>query len=131
MFGLHVNRGKSSQIFAGMATQDRDILVGITGFSVGQLPMKYLGVQLISAKLSYQDCVPILDRMKKRLAGWKTRPLSYVGRLVLIKSVLQSCYIYWAGIFGLPRKIVRQIESIMARFLWASLDLSRKMHTIG
>lgn len=56
--------------------------------------MKYLGVPLISVKLSYQDYVPILDRMKKRLVGWKTRPLSYMGRLILIKVVLQSCYIY-------------------------------------
>ena len=52
-------------------------------------------------------------------------------RLVLIKSVLQSCYIYWARIFGLPGKIVRHIESIMAHFLWAGPDLSKKMHTIG
>lgn len=58
---LHVNRGKSSQIFTGVSMQDRDNLVGITGFSVGHLPMKCLGVPLIFAKLSYQDCVPILD----------------------------------------------------------------------
>lgn len=86
--GLHVNRDKSSQIYANISIQDHDLLHGITGFSLGLLPMKYLGVPLIASKLTYQDCALILDHMRKRLAGWKTRPLSYVGKLTLIKSVL-------------------------------------------
>lgn len=110
--------------------QDRDILKEITGFSMDPLPMKHLGIPLILANLSYQDCVPILDRMTKRLAGWKTRPLSYAGRLTLIKYILQSFYIYWVGIFGFPGRIICQVESIMAHFLWAGLDLSKKMHAI-
>lgn len=105
--GLHVNRDKSSQIYVSISIQDRDLLRGITGFSLGLLPMKYLGVPLIASKLIYQDYAPILDRMRKWLAGWKTRPLSYANRLTLIKLVLQSCYIYWAGIFGLLGKVVK------------------------
>lgn len=128
--GLHVNMEKSFQIFAGITTQIRDSLVGIIGFILGHLPMRYLGVPLISGKLSYQDYVAIIDRMKKWIASWKTCPLSYAEQLVLIKVVLQSCYIYWAKIFGIPRKIMRQVESIMDHFLWAGPDLTRKMHPI-
>ncbi|GKU89000.1 hypothetical protein SLEP1_g3200 [Rubroshorea leprosula] len=40
------------------------------GFSEAKLPMKYLGVPLISGKLlSVGDCEPILDKLKSRITG--------------------------------------------------------------
>lgn len=69
-------------------------LLGLIGFTKGQFPMRYLGVPLVAGKLSYHDYGPIMDKIKGRLAGWKTKPLSYAWRLVLIRAVLQGCYIY-------------------------------------
>lgn len=88
MSGLEVNRSKSTQIFAGTPIQMQTSLKMITNFREGKLPIRYLGVPLISSKLSKNDCTPILDRIQKRLTGWKTRPLSYASRLTLIRSIL-------------------------------------------
>lgn len=49
----------------------------------------------------------------------------------MIRSVLQGCYIYWSGIFGLPERIAKQIESIMDKFLWVGPDLTKKLYTIN
>lgn len=68
----------------------------------GHLHTRYLGVLLIVGNLSYQDCALIFDRIKRRLAGWKTRSLSYASKLVLIMVVLQGYYLYWSGVLGLP-----------------------------
>lgn len=96
IFGLHVNKEKSTQIFAGVTTKMSEQLRQVTGFTLGALPMQYLGVPLVSGRLSYQECSSIVDKVQKWLAGWKNRPLSYAGRLTLIKSVLQGSYIYWS-----------------------------------
>lgn len=129
--GLEVNWSNSIQIFVGVPDHVQASLCPITNFGVGHLPVRYLGVPLISGKLSKSDCAPILKRIRKRVVGWKTRPLSYAGCLTLIKSVMQSCYIYWSGCFGLPGETTKQIESLFARFLWAGQDMSRKLHAMS
>lgn len=62
-------------------------LLALTGFVKECLPMKYLRVPLIVEKLSFHDCGPIIERINNRLVGLKSRPLSYVSSLVLIKVV--------------------------------------------
>lgn len=86
--GLHVNKNKSKQIFTDVNESEMQAFLRILDFNLGKLPMRYLGVPLISGRLSYMDCSSIVESIKKRLAGWKTRPLSYAGRLTLSKSVL-------------------------------------------
>lgn len=119
--GLQINREKSIQLLARVEAEEKQQLLEITRFKEGKLPMQYLGVPLIYGKLAAGDCN----------AGRKIRPLSYARRLELIKSVLQSCYIYWSGVFGLPGRIMKQIESTFARFLWAGPDLSKKLHAMS
>lgn len=102
IFRLYVNRDKSTLIFIGTIEEMENQLLVAIGFTKGQLPMRYLGVPLVTGKLSYHDCGPILEKIKGILVGWKTRPFSYAGRLVLIRSVLQGCYLYRTGIFELP-----------------------------
>lgn len=94
MSGLQVNKDKSTQMFAGVTDNEIQVLRRILHFNMGKLPMRYLGVPLISGRLSCADCSSILESIKNRLAGWKTQPLSYAGRLTLIKSILQGSYIY-------------------------------------
>ena len=48
--------------------------------------MKYLGVPLISTRLSHCDCQPLLDKILARIHAWTSRSLSFAGRLC-------SCYL--------------------------------------
>lgn len=41
-------------------TQD---ILSLLGFQLGVLPTKFLGVPLISSKLSYNDCIPLIHRI--------------------------------------------------------------------
>ncbi|GAB4827527.1 hypothetical protein Ancab_034411 [Ancistrocladus abbreviatus] len=43
-------------------------------------------------------------------------PLKYLGRLQLMKSVLQSSSIYWARVMCLPQGVVQKIEQILKAF---------------
>lgn len=50
--------------------------------------------------------------------------LTYAGVLQLIKLVLFSIQVYWSSMFLLSATTVRQIESILASFLWRGTSLS-------
>ncbi|KAL2251910.1 UNVERIFIED_CONTAM: hypothetical protein Sindi_2313300 [Sesamum indicum] len=84
----------------------------------GQLPMRYLGLPLLSSRLSIPDCKPLLLNIDARINGWEGISLSYAGRIQIIKSVLSAMSIYWASAFILPKAIIKQIEKRFRTFLW-------------
>ena len=92
--GLQVNKQKSAIFIVGVNDDVKNDLVNTTGFSLGSFPMKYLGVPLISTRLSHCDCQPLLDKIMARIQSWTSRSLSYAGRLQLIASVLYSIQMY-------------------------------------
>jgi len=85
---------------------------------VGAIPFVYLGLPVggNTRSLSFWD--PIINRIKSRLSGWKSKHLSLVGRLVLLKSVLSSLPVYALSFFRAPSGIVSSIDSILNCFLW-------------
>ncbi|XP_043697429.1 uncharacterized protein LOC122648258, partial [Telopea speciosissima] len=64
---------------------------------------------------------------RSRLDGWKAWLLSFAGRLQLLNSVLQGCYIYWSGLFGLLGALKTMLESMFSNFLWVGPSLHRKV----
>ncbi|KAJ0725657.1 putative RNA-directed DNA polymerase [Helianthus annuus] len=119
MSGLVPSMSKSTVFFANVPNSVKHQIRSIMPFEEGQLPVRYLGVPLISSRLSYKDCIRLVENMERRITDWKSKCLSFGGRLQLIRSVLSSMHIYWAGVFTLPKRIICELESMMRRFLWA------------
>ncbi|KAL2237650.1 UNVERIFIED_CONTAM: hypothetical protein Sindi_0956700 [Sesamum indicum] len=94
------------------------------GFQEGQLPMRYLGLPLLSSRLSISDCQPLLLKIDARINGWEGISLSYAGRIQIIKSVLSAMSIYWASAFILSKAIIKQIEKRLRTFLWKGTSTS-------
>ena len=65
--GMQVNKQKSSIFIVGVNGDVKIDLLNTTGFSLGSFPMKYLGVPLISTRLSHCDCQPLLDKIMTRI----------------------------------------------------------------
>ena len=100
--------------------------MGLFGFQIGSLPARYLGVPLISSKLSSKDCKMLVDKITARLKSWTTKHLSYAGRIQLIISVLSSLQVYWMGLFLLPKQVTYQLDQLLRSFLWSGSDLKLK-----
>ncbi|KAK4384715.1 Retrovirus-related Pol polyprotein from type-2 retrotransposable element R2DM [Sesamum angolense] len=102
----------------------RDSLLETLGFQEGHLPVRYLGLPLISARLSIADCQPLLQKIDSRIKGWEGVQLSFAGRVQLIKSVLVSLEVYWAMAFILPKGIINEMIKRLRTFLWKGTSSS-------
>lgn len=57
------------------------------GIKNGSFPIKYPDVPLSPKIIKREQCLPLLEKMKKRISGWKSKLLSSGGRLRLIQHV--------------------------------------------
>ena len=108
--GLRLNVEKSHIIISRSAKNIREELLAVLGFQEGHLPMRYLGLPLISSRLTIADCQPLLNKIDTRINGWEGLALSYAGRVQIIKSVLVALGVYWASTFILPKGVIKDIE---------------------
>ncbi|XP_071697814.1 uncharacterized protein [Rutidosis leptorrhynchoides] len=88
--GLQPNNHKSTIFFGNVDTVTQHSIIEVMHFDVGKLPLKYLGVPLLAKKLGIKDCKSLVDKVRIKVNNWKTRKLSYAGRLQLVASVLTS-----------------------------------------
>ena len=117
--GLHINATKSSIFASGHSvspTLEEAVRIGI---KVGSLPVKYLGMPLITKALSKEDYAPLLDKVRGRMMSWRNKCISYAGRLQLIKSVIASIVNFWSQAFILSKACLDEIESMCSAFLWS------------
>jgi hypothetical protein len=86
----------------------------------------YLGLPTSgdSRRLGFWE--PVLTRKRNRLSGWKSRFLSFGGRLVLVKSVLTSLHVYALSFFKAPAGTLSFIESLLINFSWGGGEVFRK-----
>ncbi|KAL4626758.1 hypothetical protein ACB092_05G120500 [Castanea dentata] len=119
--GLKVNVGKSEIAPVG-EVNNIDALANVLQCRVGKLPMKYLGMPLGSSFKSPLIWNPILEKMEKRLSGWKRLYLSKGGRLMLIKSTLSCLPTYFLSLFTIPKAVAARLENVQRKFLWGSSE---------
>jgi len=101
------------------------------GFTVGTLPFIYLGVPIFKGKPKAAYFQPVVDKIKLKLASWKSFLLSFVGRLQFIKSVIQRMMIYSITIYSWPAKLINELEKYMRNFMWSGDLDSRKLVTVA
>ena len=120
--GLSPNIDKSSIFIAGSNPLYKEAVVSLFGYLLGSLPVRYLGIPLLSSKLTAADCMELVDRITARIRSWTTKFLSYAGRLQLIQSVLFGIHSFWASLLLLPKSIILRIERIIRAYLWRGND---------
>ncbi|KAL5566610.1 hypothetical protein UlMin_029774 [Ulmus minor] len=111
--GLKINMNKSS--LAGIHMEDEEVmaLAAVVGCEKGSWPMKYLGLPLGGNPNSTEFWNPVVEKVGKRLDGWKKSFLSKGGRLTMIQSVLSSIPIYFMSLFKLPNGVAALLEKMI------------------
>jgi hypothetical protein len=65
--GLYPNPNKSDIFLSGALNTGREQIIRILGFRKGELPMKYLGVPLISSRLKAVYCKGLVDQITSKV----------------------------------------------------------------
>ncbi|GKV45242.1 hypothetical protein SLEP1_g52351 [Rubroshorea leprosula] len=93
--GLEVNRMKSQVFFSGVKKRQKVALIQKLGFAEEQLPVRYLGLPLISKKLSPGAC-----------------------KVQLVNYVLFHIQVFWSGALLIPKKVLKLIDAACRNFIW-------------
>lgn len=92
---------------------------------------KYLGVPILHGKLIKRTFGPLIQKVRGKLASWKSKFLSMAGKTVLIKAVLSSIPYYQMQTLLIPRGVLRDLEKISRDFFWNQNSEGRKLHMIS
>jgi hypothetical protein len=125
---MRINYKKSEIIPLGLDETETALFANILGCVVGNLPIKYLGIPLHYTKLRREGIQPLIDKILKRIAGWRGKLLSYAARLTLIIAFLASIPIYLLSFFKFPKWALDMINTQMANCLWNEFKGHRKIH---
>ena len=121
IIGLKVNVGKNDIVPKG-ELRNLNVLARVLCCKVGSLPMIYLGMPLGAHYKDSSIWNPIIEKMERRLSGWKRLYLSKGGRLNLLKSTLSSLPTYFLSLFTIPQAMAGRLEMIQRNFLWRASE---------
>ena len=80
-------------------------------------------------------CFQILvDRVMKRIMGWKERQLSIGGKEVLLNSIVHAIPSYAMSVFKIPKHICKGITDAVSHYWWddgGNQRRMRRMHWFG
>ncbi|XP_016172256.1 uncharacterized protein LOC107614629 [Arachis ipaensis] len=122
MSELSINFDKSSLIPINCEEQWVQRMCSLWGCKEGTLPVRYLGVPLGANPKLDKTWKPIIDKVEEKLSLWKVKVLNKVGKLVLIKSVLNSFPVYYLNLYKMSKAIAEKLISLQRRFLWSKED---------
>ncbi|KAK2878080.1 hypothetical protein Q8A73_017050 [Channa argus] len=94
----------------------RDVAPG--GLSACQGPIKILGVQFKPMNSATVNWEGRFQRVKSRLALWKARKLTLLGKVLVLKADMLSSVLHLAYVFPLPVAIRRPLARTIFDFLW-------------
>ncbi|XP_019233205.1 PREDICTED: uncharacterized protein LOC109213823 [Nicotiana attenuata] len=127
--GQKLNANKSFFIAAPNTKVGRiNRIRNATRFMDKQFPINYLGCPIYVGRKKICYFEEMVAKIVKRISGWQGRLLSYGGKVVIIKNVLQSLPLYTLSAMSPPKATLNLIEKHFSRFLWGSSGDKNKFH---
>ncbi|XP_060183095.1 uncharacterized protein LOC132613053 [Lycium barbarum] len=124
-----INKEKSAVYMHKNVPGDVSITVEIvTGIGRKYFPFTYLGCPIYHSRRKKDFFTNILMKIMNRLQSWKGKLLSFGGRAILIKHVLQSMSIHLLSAVNAPIGVIRQIHKMFAQLFWSNTVGGKSRH---
>ncbi|XP_016173366.1 uncharacterized protein LOC107615862 [Arachis ipaensis] len=122
MSGLSINFDKSNLIPVNCEQEWVEHVCGLLGCKQAVLPIRYLGIPLGANPRLVKTWKPIIEKVESKLSLWKAKVLNKAGKLILIKSVLNSLPIYYLSLYKMPRAVANKLIALQRSFMWCTKD---------
>ncbi|XP_068331493.1 uncharacterized protein [Pyrus communis] len=130
--GQFINLEKSSVHFSGGCSQVvKAWLSQVLGIKHQDGFGKYLGIQADFGGLKRKVFEDVRNRVDEQINGWAKQFQSIAGNEVLIKSVAVALPNYTMSCFQLPIQLAKEIEQVIARFLWRDQKTKKGVHWVA
>ncbi|KAJ1701600.1 hypothetical protein LUZ63_001379 [Rhynchospora breviuscula] len=130
--GIQLNLNKCSLVPFNLLAHLTASINLTLGVNIATLPLTYLGLPLTLTRPDRTAYQSLVDKLQRKLAGWKATILSRVGRLTLAASVLSSVPVYFMSVFKLPVWVIKAFDRIRRDFIWGSSSNDRRaMHLLS
>ncbi|XP_021732105.1 uncharacterized protein LOC110698909 [Chenopodium quinoa] len=127
--GQKINYEKSNVPFSkGVETEKKEEMIGILKMKQVERHGQYLGIPNIAGRSKRGVFEALLNRVWKKLQGWKEKLLSQAGKEILLKSVIQAIPTYLMGVYKFPAEVIRKIHVAMANFWWGKSVDRKRIH---
>ncbi|CAL9233408.1 unnamed protein product, partial [Arabidopsis halleri] len=124
--GLRISLEKSTLYMAGIQNDVKADILQQFPFEYGTLPVRYLGLPLLTRRMTSSDYLPLMEKIRSNISSWTARTLSFAGRLQLLKSVVFSITNFWIAAFRLPKACIQEIDKMCSAFLWSGPSLNNR-----
>lgn len=126
--GMSINYHKSELVPINLDEAETQVFLDIFNCIKGKFPIKYLGIPLHFDKLRREDLQPLVDALLARMASWRGKLLSLLGRVTLVKTCLASIPIYMLSFFKFPKWAIKLVNSQLANCLWSDEEGNHRIH---
>lgn len=125
--GQKINELKSKLIFSPNTPEEcKDLFQTTINVRENENLGTYLGLPLTHKRPSRAQVQFVVDKVRSKLASWKTRFLSKAGRLCLINSTLSTIPAYYMQATFLPSSILKDLDTVSNNFLWGDTCEKKK-----
>ena len=123
MSGQKINEGKSRLTFSPNTMEEHKVLFQETmNIKESESLGLYLGLPLSHLRPKRREVQFVVEKVRRKLALWKTKFLSRAGRLVMIKSSMNSVASYYMQVTQLPKTTLKELDQICNDFLWGDVE---------
>jgi hypothetical protein len=123
--GLRVNYSKSSMVPLNMSQDKAEIMTGVFGCKMQEMPFTYLGLSMGTTKPRVEHYEPVMNKMERQLSSISSL-LTHAGRLQLVNSVLSSSPTYTMCSVSVPSTVHDYFDRIRRHCMWKSSDINKK-----
>jgi len=115
--GLKLNKDKTEAMWLGKYRNSKEKPLGIKW---PENPLKILGVY---CSYDIQECNKLnfetrIDKCKKVINEWKSRNLTMIGRIQILKTFIVSQFLYIVSATVMPERYVTTINNLIVNFVW-------------
>ncbi|KAL6454983.1 hypothetical protein MHYP_G00365800 [Metynnis hypsauchen] len=113
--GAALNPGKSVVKYFGRWTDRKDAAGGL---ALSDGPLKILGVSFMQVGAARANWEKRLDIARRKMGLWKSRSLSFLGKVLVLKVDILPSLLYLAHVYPMPRDMRRGLTRDVFNLMW-------------